>query len=168
MFRVTRPFLNLLIKHKRFFWNKYIILCILKGKSPFKMHNIIFFSRKKYEKKIYVCLPYLKISDPLPETHLFLSDPLPETHLFLFGLRKYKRQKLTLLPLPARISYGLPSSKCCISFLLLHCISIVIMSPSTLIFIDPLHLAMHFLSNTQHPVEKDRRLMVVHASVAVC
>ena len=26
-----------------FFWKKYIILCILKGKLPFKMHKIIFF-----------------------------------------------------------------------------------------------------------------------------
>ena len=34
---------------------------------PFKMHKIIFFSRKKN-----VCLPLPKISDPLPETHLFL------------------------------------------------------------------------------------------------
>ena len=42
---------------------------------PFKMHKIIFFSRKKNEKK-YVCLPYLKFSDPLPKTYLF----------FLFGL----------------------------------------------------------------------------------
>ena len=62
-----------------------IILCILKGKGklPFKMHKIIFFSRKnknkiyvptlpKIFKKKYVCLlPYLKFSDPLPETHLF-------------------------------------------------------------------------------------------------
>ena len=29
-----------------FFWKKYIILCILKGISAFKMHKIIFFSRK--------------------------------------------------------------------------------------------------------------------------
>ena len=38
---------------------------------PFKMHKIMFFfSRKKYLKK-YACHPYLKMSDPLPETHLF-------------------------------------------------------------------------------------------------
>ena len=35
----------------------YIILCILKGEMPFKMHEIIIFPRKKY-----VCLPYLKFS----------------------------------------------------------------------------------------------------------
>ena len=61
VFRVTRPYLYLLF---RFSW-KNIILCILKGETPFKMHKIIF-SRKKY-----VCLPYLKFSDPLPETHFF-------------------------------------------------------------------------------------------------
>ena len=33
-----------------FFWKKKIILCILKGILPFKMHKIIFFSRK-LEKK---------------------------------------------------------------------------------------------------------------------
>ena len=44
-----------------------MILCILKGTSPFKMHKIIFFPRKKK----YVCLPFLKSSDPLPETHLY-------------------------------------------------------------------------------------------------
>ena len=38
---------------------------------PFKMHKIIFYPEKKY-----VCLPYLKFLDPLPETHFF----------FLFGL----------------------------------------------------------------------------------
>ena len=26
-----------------FFWKKYIVLCILKGISPFKLHKIIFF-----------------------------------------------------------------------------------------------------------------------------
>ena len=38
---------------------------------PFKMYKIIFFSRKNKNKKIYVCLPYLKFSDPLPEKQLF-------------------------------------------------------------------------------------------------
>ena len=37
--------------------------------SPFKMHKIIFFSRKKNNQKI--CVPTLpKFSDPLPETQL--------------------------------------------------------------------------------------------------
>ena len=35
---------------------------------PFKMHKLLFFSRKKY-----VCSPYLKFSDLLPETHLFFN-----------------------------------------------------------------------------------------------
>ena len=36
---------------KFFFWNKNTILSILKGEMPFKMHKIIFFSRrsKHYE-----------------------------------------------------------------------------------------------------------------------
>ena len=38
------------------------------------MHKIIFFQKKKIIKK-YVCLPYLKFSDPLPETHLFFIWP---------------------------------------------------------------------------------------------
>ena len=29
-----------------FFWKRNIILCIMKGISPFKMHEIIFFSQK--------------------------------------------------------------------------------------------------------------------------
>ena len=43
------------------------------------MLKIIFFSRKncfpeKKVKKKYVCLLYLKFSDPLSETHLFLDQ----------------------------------------------------------------------------------------------
>ena len=37
---------------------------------PFKMHKVIFIPEKQTIKK-YVCLPYLKFSDLLPETHLF-------------------------------------------------------------------------------------------------
>ena len=43
---------------------------------PFKMHKINF-SRKKIIKK-YVCLPYLKFSDLLPETHIFFHLALEE------------------------------------------------------------------------------------------
>ena len=71
-FRVTRPYLNLLVKpriffrfsgknmilsilkgispfklHKLIFWKKMLILCILKGEMPFKMHKIIFFPKNK-------------------------------------------------------------------------------------------------------------------------
>ena len=74
MFRVTPPYVNLLVKPRIFpsfsgFPEKNIILCILKGKIPFKMHKIIFFFRKNEEKNVY--LPYLKFSDPLSETHFF-------------------------------------------------------------------------------------------------
>ena len=49
VFRVTGPELNLLVKPRFFFRlsGKNIILCILKGKKPFKMHQIIFFPEKK-------------------------------------------------------------------------------------------------------------------------
>ena len=69
MFRVTRAYLNLLVKPRIFsgFLKIYIILCILKGEMPFKMHTIIFLQKKM----LYVCLPYLIFSDPLHETPLF-------------------------------------------------------------------------------------------------
>ena len=73
VFRVTRPYLNLLVKPRNFFRysGKNIILCILKGEMPFKIHKIIFFSRKKIIKNKYVCLLNLNFSDLLPETHIF-------------------------------------------------------------------------------------------------
>ena len=40
---------------------------------PFKMHKTLFFPEKKKKiKKKYVCLPYLKFSDLLRETHIIL------------------------------------------------------------------------------------------------
>ena len=72
MFRVTRPYLNLLVKPRIFFrFSEKIFFIHFEGISPFKVHKIIFFP----EIKIYVCLPYLKISDQLPETHLFFIWP---------------------------------------------------------------------------------------------
>ena len=73
VFRVTRPYLNILVKPRIFFRfsGKNIISCILKGEMPFKMHKMIFFLENKNDLKKYVCLPYLKFSDPLPETHFF-------------------------------------------------------------------------------------------------
>ena len=76
VFRITGPYLNVLVKprfFRVFFWGKKIILCILKGKMPFKMHKIIIF----FQKKNYVYLPNLKFSDLLPESS--------NTH-FSFGL----------------------------------------------------------------------------------
>ena len=73
VFRVTRPYLNLLVKPRIFsgFLEKNIILCILKGKMPSKMHKIIFFFQKKKIDKKKKYLPYLNFLDPLPEIHLF-------------------------------------------------------------------------------------------------
>ena len=70
MFRVTQPYINLLAKPRTFFMfsRKNIILCILKGEITFKMHKLYFLPEK--ENKKYVCLPYLKFVDSLPETHL--------------------------------------------------------------------------------------------------
>ena len=67
VFRVTRPYLKLLLKPRFFFqilWKK-MILCILKGKMPLKMHKIIFF-REKLIKKQIVYLSYLNVSVYLP------------------------------------------------------------------------------------------------------
>ena len=63
-FCVTQPYLNLLVKPRIFFRfsGKNIILCILKGGMPFKMHKIIyFFQMLKNNFKKYVCLPYLNL-----------------------------------------------------------------------------------------------------------
>ena len=67
MIMVTRHYLDLLVKPRIFqvFW-KNIILCILKGEMPFKMHKIIYFFPEKN-----VWLSYLTFSDLLPETYLF-------------------------------------------------------------------------------------------------
>ena len=76
VFRVTRPYLNLLVKHRIFFrisGKNNLILCILKGNMPFKMYKIIYI----FPEKKYVCLPYLKFSDPLPETTYFFIWPKP-------------------------------------------------------------------------------------------
>ena len=66
MFRVTRPYLNLLVKTRTFF-RINIVLYILKREMPFRMHKIIFCSRKNYKKKSVPNLP--KFLDLLPETH---------------------------------------------------------------------------------------------------
>ena len=74
VFRVTRPFLNLLVKLRKNVqvFSKNTILCILKGKMPFKMHKIIFFFRIFFFFFLkFVCLSYLKFSDPLHKTNLF-------------------------------------------------------------------------------------------------
>ena len=51
VFRVTGPYLNLLVKPRGVFLSsfleKYIILRILIGDMPFKMHKIIFFPERK-------------------------------------------------------------------------------------------------------------------------
>ena len=61
--------------HKIIFFAINIFICILKGISPFKMHKIIFFARKKIIKKL--CVPTLpKIFRPVTRNTL----------IFLFGL----------------------------------------------------------------------------------
>ena len=53
VFRVTLTYKNLLVKPRIFsrFLEKYIILCSLKGKMPFKMHKLYSFSTKKKRMK---------------------------------------------------------------------------------------------------------------------
>ena len=63
VFRETRPYLNLLVKPRIFFRfsGKNIILCILKGEMPLKMHKIMSFQGKK-------CVPILpKIFRPITQ-----------------------------------------------------------------------------------------------------
>ena len=45
--------------------------------------NYIFYQEKIIIKKNYVCLPYLKLSDLLPETYLFFYLALPVCLLYL-------------------------------------------------------------------------------------
>ena len=76
--RVTQLCLNFLAKPRIFFRSENnIILCILKGEMPFKMHKIIFFFQiKKIVKKL--CVPTLpKIFKPFTRNTL----------IFLIGLR---------------------------------------------------------------------------------
>ena len=49
LFRVTRPYLNLLVKPRIFFKfsGKNIILCILKGEMPSKCIKLYFFLKRK-------------------------------------------------------------------------------------------------------------------------
>ena len=84
VFRVAQPNLNLLVKPRIFlrFSEKNIILCILKGKMPFKMHKIIFFSRKK----IYV--------RTLPKSFRPITQ---NTLIFLFGLIHLKALTFCML-----------------------------------------------------------------------
>ena len=66
MFRITRPFLDLKVKFR--FSAENVILCILKGEMPFKLHKNIF-SRK-------ICVPTLpKIFRPVTR----------HTRIFSFG-----------------------------------------------------------------------------------
>ena len=91
MFRVTRPYLNLLVKPRIFsdFLEKYTILCILTGKMPFKRHKK---NSRKIFKKMFV--------STLPKTR--------NTRIFLFGLTKtFPSFVLNLL------AFGLQCSQVC-------------------------------------------------------
>ena len=69
VFKVTWSYLNLLVKPRinfRFSGEKKIqFYAFWKAKCLSKCIKLYFFQKKN------VCLPYLKFSDPLPETHLF-------------------------------------------------------------------------------------------------
>ena len=77
VFRVTGPYLNILVKPRIFFRfsGKSTILCILKGEMPSKMHKIIFFPDKK-------CVPTLpKDFRPVTQNTYFFIWPKWRTHL---------------------------------------------------------------------------------------
>ena len=81
VFRVTRLYLNLLVKPRIFFpdlfGKKNIILCILKSCSSFKMHKImcVFFQKKNKEN---VCL--------VPTLPKIFRPVTQDTHNFIYGL----------------------------------------------------------------------------------
>ena len=68
--RVTRPYLNFLVKPRFFsgFLEKNIILYILKGNMPFKMHTIIV------------------NKNTMPETHLFFHLALLIYSTYIFSM----------------------------------------------------------------------------------
>ena len=78
VFRITRNYLNLLVKPRFFFRfsGKNIILCFLKGKMPYKMHKIIFFPEKKMKK---ICVS---------TQHKIFRPVTRNTFIFLFGLKR--------------------------------------------------------------------------------
>ena len=73
VFRVTRPYLNLLVKPRIIFRfsGKNKLYAFWKAKCLSKCVKLYFFSRKKLKQK-YVCLPYLNFSDRLPTTLFFV------------------------------------------------------------------------------------------------
>ena len=68
------------------------------------MHKIIFFSRKKIIKKKNV--PYLKFSDPLPETHLLFFG-LYHGNTFKMPKNYYHTNSCALCELSMKKSYNL-------------------------------------------------------------
>ena len=82
VFRVTQPYLNLLVNLEFFsgFLEKYNFMHFARHFCLSKCIKLLFFPEKKN-----VCLPYLKFSDPLPETHLFFYLGLVYKGLTIFG-----------------------------------------------------------------------------------
>ena len=66
-----------------FFYGKNIILCILKGEMPFKMHKMIFISRKKNKKKCVPTLP--KMFRPVTRNPLFVLFDFSTDFPFFLG-----------------------------------------------------------------------------------
>ena len=101
--------MNELVKPRFFsgFPGKNIMLCILTGISPFKMHKIIFFQKKKTNKKRHVRLPCLKFSVPLPETPLLFVWPnsrkynsRKNSELTVFSIYIWKQSAVKVIFLP--------------------------------------------------------------------
>ena len=86
LFRVTPPYLNLVVKPRIFqvFRKKNIIfLCILKGQMSFKMDKIIYFSRKKIIKKNMCAYPTINFQTRYPKHTYFFIMPLKDCTLVI-------------------------------------------------------------------------------------
>ena len=82
----------------------------------FKMHKIVFFFPEKKSNKKYVCLPNLKFSDLLPETHLFFIWPSNGIQWRFRGRRKKSllvnlKMQLYLIIAGNRTTTGLPGRR---------------------------------------------------------
>ena len=68
------------------------------------MHKIIFFFSEKKENKKNMCLPYLKFSDTLPETHLFFLIGLSDIMKRHFSAFHEKKVKMIIMMVPFKIN----------------------------------------------------------------
>ena len=100
-----------------FIWKKNKILCILKGKMPFKLHKIIFFSRKP-EKNSKVSPQELEVQSLY---HLYsLKTKISRCHYVV--MTRSETRLSVAIPAPvsgqSAVNVATATSKCLITFLL--------------------------------------------------